>query len=88
MSTVRKLDIAEATGSLAEYAQKADEGPLIVTREGQPIALVVRVENMDLETVALSNHPDFLDLIERSRTRQEQEGGISSEEMRRLFESE
>jgi len=42
----------------------------------------------DLETVALSNHPKFLEVIERSRTRQETEGGISSDEMRRLFESE
>ena len=88
MSTVRKLDIAEATESLAEYAQKADEGPLVVTREGQPIALVVRVENADLETVTLSNHPEFLDLIERSRARQKLEGGLSSEEMRKLLESE
>lgn len=88
MSTVRKLDIAEATESLAEYAQKADEGPLVVTKGGQPIALVVRVENADLETVALSNHPEFLNIIERSRARQKQEGGISSEDVRRLFESE
>jgi hypothetical protein len=88
MSTVRKLDIAEATESLAEYAQKADEGPLVVTKGGQPIALVVRVENADLETVALSNHPEFLNIIERSRARQKQEGGIPSEDVRGLFESE
>ena len=42
----------------------------------------------DLETVVLSNHPKFLDVIERSRARQEREGGIPSDEMRRLFEPE
>jgi hypothetical protein len=47
-----------------------------------------RALNVDLETVVLSNHPKFLEVIERSRSRQETEGGISSDEMRRLFESE
>jgi hypothetical protein len=50
--------------------------------------IVVKVENADLETLTLSNHPKFLDLIDRSRTIQEQKGGLSSTEMRRLFESE
>ncbi|GFP20502.1 hypothetical protein HKBW3S03_02005, partial [Candidatus Hakubella thermalkaliphila] len=39
--------------------------------------------NADMETVSLSTNPQFLALIERSRARQQAEGGISSEEMRR-----
>ena len=35
------------------------------------------------ETVALSTDPKFIAIIERSRLRQEREGGISSDEMRR-----
>jgi len=46
------------------------------------VAALVGVENMDLETASLSTNPQFLALIERSRARQEAEGGISSEEMR------
>lgn len=86
--TVRKVDIAQATEPLSQYARRVDEGPLVVTADGEPIAVVVGIENVDLETVALSNHPKFLEVIERSRSRQETEGGISSDEMRRLFESE
>lgn len=41
------------------------------------------IENADVETVTLSTHPQFLSLIERSRARQNAEGGISSDEMRR-----
>jgi len=84
--TVRKVDIAEATEPLARYAKNAEKGPVVVTSNGQPIAVVVGVENADLETVALSNHPQFLEVIERSRTRQEREGGIPSSDVRRLFE--
>jgi len=50
---------------------------------GKPVAAVVPIENADLETVTLSTHPQFLALIERSRSRQKAEGGISSAEMRR-----
>ena len=41
------------------------------------------IENADRETVALSGHPAFLALIERSRARHISEGGISGKEMRR-----
>jgi len=75
-------------GPLAEYAQTMKDGPLVVTRDGQPIAVVISVENADLETLSLSNHPGFLELIERSRARQKREGGLSSAEMRALFASE
>lgn len=86
--SLRKVDIADATEPLAQYAQEMEDGLLVVTRDGQPIAVVVGVENADLETVSLSNHPGFLEVIERSRSRQKREGGLSSAEMRALFESE
>lgn len=37
----------------------------------------------DLENIALSTNPKFIAIIEHSRLRQEKEGGISSDEMRR-----
>jgi prevent-host-death family protein len=86
--TVRKVDIAQATEPLSQYARRVDEGPVVVTADGEPIAVIVGVENADLETVVLSNHPGFLEVIERSRVRQKKEGGISTDEMRLLFESE
>ena len=55
--SVRKVDIAQATEPLARYAQSADEGPLVVTEDGQPIAVVIGVENADLETVAMATTP-------------------------------
>jgi len=68
---------------LAKYAQQVDTGPIVVTIGGRPVAVVVAIENADLETISLSTNPQFLALIERSRARQESEGGISSDEMRR-----
>ncbi len=83
--TTRTLELTEATQSLAEYAQQVDDGVIIVTRNGQPIAAVVALPNTDAKTVALSQSPQFLAIIERSRARQAQEGGISSADMRQRF---
>ncbi len=79
---MRTIDIAEATATLAEYAHQASRESVIVTERGKPIAAVVSIENVDWETLSLSTNPDFLALIERSRARQNAEGGISSEDMR------
>ena len=66
-----------------EYAREINQEFVIITLSGKPIAALVPLENIDWETVKLSTNPQFLALIERSRARQQVEGGISSEEMRR-----
>ena len=82
---MKVVEQADATGTLAEYAAEIELGPVIVTMKGEPIAVLVRIENTDLETASLSNNPEFLKLIERSRARVRAEGGVSREEMRRRF---
>jgi prevent-host-death family protein len=86
--TVRKVEVADATESLATYVRKADAGPVVVTDAGRPVAALVILENTDLETVALSTDPEFLEIIQSSRARQAQQGGLSSTEMRRRLEDE
>ena len=44
---------------------------------------LVDLEEVDFETISLSINPVFIELIQHSRKRHEQEGGISSEEMRK-----
>ena len=80
---MKLLEMSEAIGPLGEYAKEVDKEPLILTKDGKPIAALVLVENADLETVTLSMDPRFLAVIERSRVRQGAGEGISSAEMRR-----
>ncbi|MBM4071800.1 MAG: hypothetical protein FJ271_23170 [Planctomycetes bacterium] len=79
---MKKITAAKATQSLAEYARKLN-GAVVVTKAGKPIAALVPIEDMDMETLAVGTSPKFLDIIERSRRRQETEGGISGEQLRR-----
>ncbi len=82
---MKLVEKSDATGTLAEYATDIENGPVIVTDHGRPVAALVPIENADLETVMLSTNQQFLNLIERSRARVAQEGAISSEGMRRRF---
>lgn len=80
---MKTLDMEKATAPLADYARTVGEEPVILTRDGKPVAALVSVENADWETVKLSTDTRFMHTIERSRARQTREGGMSTEEMRR-----
>lgn len=80
---MKVVEKASATASLASYTDDVGGGPVVITNHGQPVAVLMPIENTDLETTALSTNRQFIDLIEASRARSEAEGGLSSEEMRR-----
>jgi pyridoxine 5'-phosphate synthase PdxJ len=80
---MKVIEITEASSILAEYAATLTEEPVILMSEGQPIAALVTLENVDMETISLSMNPKFMTLVERSRAQRRSEGGISSSEMRR-----
>ena len=79
---MNRVEVSEASGPLSDYLPEKGAEPLIITRNGKPVAALVPVENTDLETASLSTNPQFLALIERSRRRWRREGGLSTQEMR------
>lgn len=85
---MKTVEIAKATLPLSDYTRKVKKEPVIITRDGKPVAALENITNADIETVSLSNNPKFIALIERSRARQKSEGGISSEEMRLRLEKQ
>ena len=46
------------------------------------------MDKADYETVPLSTNPEFIAMLERSRARGREEGGFSTEAMRKMFEKE
>ena len=82
---MKTLELNKATAPLAQYARRLKKEPVILTTHGKPIAALITMRNVDWETVSLSTNPHFLAMIERSRGRHNAEGGLSSEDVRRLF---
>lgn len=55
--TTRTVELHDATQPLATYARQIEQGPVVITVDGRPIAAIVAIPNADLETVTLSQNP-------------------------------
>ena len=64
---MKTLKLSRASRSLAEYAKELDEEIVVLTERNRPVAAVIPLRHVDRESLALSAHPEFLDLIARSR---------------------
>jgi len=81
---VKTVEVAEATASLSEYAREARKETLVLTQKGKPVlALMPLPPHTDLENLAVTTHPTFQGILERSEARYRAEGGLSTEEVRR-----
>ena len=82
---MKTLEVTQAKGDLASYAEQVREEPVVLTDRGRPIMALLPIENADLETVTLSNDPRFIAMIERSRVRYPPGSGIPLTEIRRKY---
>ena len=55
---------------------------IILTVDGELAAVLVPIRDADMETVSLSLHPNFIAMLQESRTRLKTEGGISLEQLK------
>ncbi len=80
---MKKIEVAQATNSLGQYARELDEEPLVLTEGGRAIAALLPIDDADLESLALSLSPKFQALIEQAREEYRNGAGLSSDEVRR-----
>jgi antitoxin (DNA-binding transcriptional repressor) of toxin-antitoxin stability system len=64
---MKTIKLSQASRPLAEYARELNEDITLLTENGKPVAAIVPLQGVDRESLALSAHPEFLDLIARSR---------------------
>jgi prevent-host-death family protein len=64
---VKTITVRELQKSIKEAVDSAQEDRVIVTRRGEPAAVLVGVEGKDWETVVLETSSAFWDLIEKRR---------------------
>lgn len=81
---MKTVDLADATAPLSDYARAAERETVLVTRNGRPVAALVKVGRYtDLENLKVTTDPRFMAMIERSRRRQPPGSGSSTEEVRK-----
>ncbi len=73
--------LAEVKARLSAFIEACTtEGPVIITRNGRPVAvLVAPTDEDDLERLVLARSPQFRALLEQSRSSVREGKGISEE---------
>ncbi len=63
---MKKVNLATADRPLAEYAADLRDEIVLLTKRNRAVAAIVPLKNVDRESLALSHHPEFLELIAQS----------------------
>lgn len=80
---LRTAELAKINARLEEHTRELEHSPVVIAKKGVPVAVLVSVEDIDVESLAASGSPGFWAIIEESRAAPEKEGGIPSEEVAR-----
>ena len=64
---MKRVALEQLSKEIAELFTAAQHERVVVTRDGQPYALLVGVENKDEEDLQLEFSPDFWRMVEESR---------------------
>lgn len=78
MKTVPAADVG---ADLDEYLDRVADDPIIITRDGRPVAALVPVdESDDLERLSLAHNRRFRRLLEEAYERIQRDGGLNEEQ--------
>jgi prevent-host-death family protein len=81
--------VADVKARLSAYLRESQEGPVIVTRNGKAVAVLLAVTDEDeLERLVLAHSPKFQALLDKSRRQIEETGGIPHDVFWREVEAE
>ncbi len=79
---MKTIKLSRASRPLTEYAAELGDEVLVLTDRHRPVAAVVPLKGVDRESLALSGHPEFLDLIARARAEVQRGQTLTLDEMR------
>jgi len=73
--------VSEVKARFSAYLERCQDGPVIVTKNGRPVAVLISIlENDELERLVLAYTPRFRRLLDAAEQRIQQTGGVGHEE--------
>lgn len=73
--------VADVKARLSGYLEQCKRGPVVVTKNGRAVAVLISVEDEDeLERLVLAHTPKFRSLLEQAEQRIETTGGVPHKE--------
>jgi antitoxin (DNA-binding transcriptional repressor) of toxin-antitoxin stability system len=80
---VKRINLTSAQRPLADYAAELRDEILVLTKGDRAVAAIVPLRNVDRESLVLSQHPEFLKIIARSRAEFATGRKLTLEQMKR-----
>jgi prevent-host-death family protein len=78
---MRMAPVAEVKARFSAYIKASAEGPIVVTRNGRPVAVLLAVEDdEELEQLVLAYSSKFRGILEAARKQIRAGGGIQHED--------
>ena len=85
---MKTIDLNDAIEPLAEYVKRMEGEEITIVHKGVPLAILRPAGNDDYESVQMSTNPEFIARLERARQTIKEGKGLSSEEVRKMFEDD
>jgi len=80
---------AEIKSRLSAYIKESPKGPVVVTRNGKPVAVLLGVTDEDeIERLVLAYSPKFQGILEQGRSQIRETGSIEHEDFWEQVEAE
>ncbi len=81
--------VAEVKAQFSAYLKQSEEGPVIVTRNGKPVAALLAVrDEEELERLILANSARLRSILEKARAQIRAGEGLGHEELWHEVENE
>jgi prevent-host-death family protein len=81
--------VADVKARFSAYLKESENGPVIVTRNGRPVAVLLAMQDEDdIERLALSYSPWFQAILEKSRQQFRDGEWLSEEDFWRELDAE
>jgi prevent-host-death family protein len=74
--------LADVKARFSAYINKTKEGPVVITKNGRPVVLLLNIaDEDDLERILLANSKTFQAMLDAAEQHIKETGGLSHEEL-------
>ena len=81
--------VADIKAHLSSYLEQVENGPVIITKNGRPVAALVAITDDDeLERLVMAHTPRLRQLLDEAAERIKRDGGIAHDEFWRQVAEE
>jgi prevent-host-death family protein len=86
---MKTASVAEVKARFSEFVKASENGPILVTRNGKPVAILSAVtDEEEVERLMMAQSPQLQEILKAAEQRMEAGAGIPSEEFWDQVQSE